>query len=66
MIEMIHNSFYESKTNFLLIKRETSDQKREIWTVKKMSFSIYIAKLFNLKVFGKWMYFQIGLFLWEL
>ena len=53
MIEMIHNSFYESKTNFLLIKRETSDQKREIWTVKKMSFSIYIAKLFNLKVFGK-------------
>ena len=52
MIEMINNSFYESKTNFLLIKREISDQKREIWTVKKMSFSKYIAKTFSRKVFG--------------
>ena len=23
----------------------------------------YIAKMFSVKVFGKWMYFQIGLFL---
>ena len=30
MLQMISNSFYESKSNFLLIKRKTSDQKREI------------------------------------
>ena len=28
MIEMIHNSFYESKSNFLLIKWKTSNQKK--------------------------------------
>ena len=27
MIEIVNNSFYESKTNFLLIKRGTSNQK---------------------------------------
>ena len=27
MIEMTHNSFYESKSNFLFIKWETSKQK---------------------------------------
>ena len=51
MIEMINSSFYEINTNYLLI---TSDQKRKIWTVKKMSFSRkYIAKMFSLKFFGK-------------
>ena len=54
MIEMINNSFYESKSNFFLIKRKMSDQKREIWTVKKISFNWkYIAKKLSVKVFGK-------------
>ena len=52
MIEMINNSFYESKSNFPLIKRKASDQKREIWTVKKLSFSRKcIAKMFSVNVF---------------
>ena len=51
---MINNSFCESKTNFLLIKKEISVKKREMWTVKKMSFSQkYIANMFSLKVLGK-------------
>ena len=34
MTEMIHNSFYESKSNFLFIKWETSKQKEAYgwWT----------------------------------
>ena len=35
MIEMIHNSFYESKPNFLLIKLETSKQKEKFaWNAR--------------------------------
>ena len=33
IIEIISNSFYESKINFPLIKKENSDQKRETWKV---------------------------------
>ena len=31
MIKMTHNSFYESKSNFLLIKRETSKKAYGWW-----------------------------------
>ena len=45
MREIVNNSFYEMKTNFHLIKRESSSQ-------KKMSFSgKYIAKIFSLETF---------------
>ena len=44
MIEMVHNSHYESKNNFPLLKRIVLMEK--IWPVKKKSFS------------GKKMFFQ--------
>ena len=51
MIEMINNSFYESKTNFF-DKERNSQSKRDICKVKKISFSgKCIAKMFSLKKF---------------
>ena len=55
MIEMISiNSFHESKNNFRLIKRKSSNRKN----MKTMSFSgENIAK-----IFGKLIYFEIEFF----
>ena len=47
MIEMINNSFYESKNNFRLVKRPSSHRKYML--VNKISFSWkYITKMFGL------------------
>ena len=49
---MFDNSFYESNNNFRLIKRESSNLKKDLWTMKKMSFSgKYIAEMLSLKKF---------------
>ena len=50
---MIYNYFHESNNNFCLIKRESSNLKKNLRAMKKMSFSgKYIAKMYK-EVFGK-------------
>ena len=52
MVEMMNNSFYESKISFgRLIERERYNNKKKVCKVKKMSFSGKYTKMLILKKF---------------
>ena len=63
MIEMINiNSFHESKNNFRLIKRKSSNRKSMDGENDEFQWEIYCKNVQSKEVFGKLMYFETKFF----